>query len=195
MKEIDIKKISQAFAISEEAIRKTLAQAAAEANTENKKISHKEGGRNHFYFLPEDLMMLDQKIETIHKEIERLGQAIGLSADVSGETFHDNFDYEEGGRQQAMWSEEVRKLSVIKQKAKIIHPNKSEDIVAIGRTVTINNNGEIMTIKIGSHMTFNSQSVSYASPIVKLIFGAKPGDTKEGIIHGRKTKIHILEII
>lgn len=194
MKEIDIKKISEAFAIPEEAIRETLARAAANVKTEHKKSSHKEGGHNHFYFLPDDFTLLEKKIETLHQEIDRLGKAIGLSSDVSGETFHDNFDYEECSRQQAMWSEEIRKLTIIKRKAKMVSPNESGDIVAVGRTVTLDNNGKNMTIRIGSYMTFSSESVSYASPIVKLIFGAKSGDTKEGLIRGQKTKIHILEI-
>jgi len=194
MKETDIKKISEAFAIPEEAIRETLARAAADAKTEHKKSSHKEGGHNHFYFLPDDFALLEKKIETLHQEIDRLGKAIGLSSDISGETFHDNFDYEECSRQQAMWSEEIRKLTIIKRKAKMVSPNENGNIVAVGRTVTLDNNGKEMTIKIGSYMTFSSESVSYASPIVKLIFGAKPGDTKEGFIRGQKTKIHILEI-
>lgn len=194
MKEIDIKKISEAFAIPEEAIRDVLTKAAANAKTEHKKPSYKEGGYNHFYFLPDDFALLEKKIETLHQEIDRLGKAIGLSSDISGETFHDNFDYEECSRQQAMWSEEIRKLTLIKKKAKMISPNKNEDIVAVGRIVTLDNNGKKMTIKIGSYMTFNSESVSYASPIVKLIFGAKSGDIKEGLIRGQKTKIHILEI-
>jgi len=194
MKDEDIKKISEAFAIPEVSIREVLAKAAATAKTESKKLGHKDGGHNHFYFLPDDFDLLDKKIETLHQEIDRLGKAIGLSSDISGETFHDNFDYEECSRQQAMWSEEIRKLSLIKRKAKIIHPRKNGDVVAIGRTVSLDNNGKKMTIKIGSYMTFNSDSVSYASPIVKLIFGAKSGETKEGLIQGKKTKIKILEI-
>lgn len=194
MKEIDIKKISEAFTIPEEAIRETLAKAAANAKTEHKKSNRKECGHNHIYFLPEDFDLLDKKIETLHQEIDRLGHAIGLSSDVSGETFHDNFDYEECSRQQAMWSEEIRKLALIKRKVKIVNPNEIGDIVAIGRTVVLDNNGKQMTIKVGSYITFSSESISYASPIIKLIFGAKSGDTKEGLILGQKTKIHILEI-
>jgi transcription elongation GreA/GreB family factor len=194
MKEIDIKKISKGCEIPENAIRETLARATVNIKTEHKKPSQKEVDRNHFYFLPDDFTLLDKKIETLHQEIDRLGKAIGLSSDISGETFHDNFDYEECSRQQAMWSEEIRKLTIIKRKAKMVSPNESGDIVAVGRTITLENNGKNMTIKIGSYMTFSSESVSYASPIVKLIFGAKSGDTKEGLIQGQKTKIHILEI-
>ncbi len=194
MKEIDIKKISKAFAIPEGAIRETLARGAKKTKTKHKKSDHKEVSHNYFYFLPDDLAMLDKKIETLHQEIDRLGQAIGLSIDISGETFHDNFDYEECSRQQAMWSEEIRKLSDIKRKAKMVSPKENGDTVAMGRTVIIDNNGKKMTIKVGSYMTFDSQSASYASPIVKLIFGTKSGDTKEGLISGQKTKIHILEV-
>jgi len=194
MKEIDIKKISEAFTIPEEAIRETLAKAANSTPTERKGFDHEEPGRSPFYFLPEDLHLLNKKIETLHQEISRLGRAIGRSCDVSGETFHDNFDYEECSRQQAMWSEEIKKLNAIKRNAKVINSNESGDIVALGKTVTINNNDKNMTIKIGSYMTFNNKSVSYASPIVKLILGAKVGDIKEGSIRGVKTKVHILEI-
>lgn len=194
MKESDIKKISQAFAISEKDIRQTLKRAAA--RTENKNQTEKTTTEVlNFYFLAEDFTKFNAKLENIHNEIVRLGKAIGRSCDVSGETFHDNFDYEECGRQQAMWSEEIKKLNAIKRRIKIINPqDNNSSLVSVGRIITINNNGKIMEIKVGSYMTFSPESISYDSGLVKLIFGAKVGDIREGPIEGLKTRIEILSI-
>lgn len=194
MKATDIKKIGKAFKISEKDIRKALTKAATEIEDKHKKSEHKKDDQNKFFFLPEDLNLLNKRIDFLYQEIDRLSKAIGLSCDVSGETFHDNFDYEECGRQQRMWSNEIRNLHAIKNKIKIVEIREGRDIVAIGRTVTLENNGKKITIKIGSYITFNKETISYASPIVKLILGAKTGEIKEGLIQGQKTKIKILEI-
>lgn len=194
MKESDIKKISQTFAISEKDIRQTLKRAAA--RTENKNQTEKTTTEvSNFYFLAEDFTKFNAKIENIHNEIVRLGKAIGRSCEVSGETFHDNFDYEECNRQQAMWSEEIKKLNAIKRRIKIINPqDNNSSLVSVGRTITINNNGETMEIKVGSYMTFSPESISYDSALVKLIFGAKVGDIRESPIEGLKTRVEILAI-
>jgi transcription elongation GreA/GreB family factor len=195
MKEEDIKKISQTFTISEDAIKKVLKKAATELAHNNKAASHRKVEPAHYYFLVEDFNKLNEKIEKIHNEIIRLGEAIGLSCDVSGETFHDNFDYEECGRQLRMWSQESDKLLVIRRQARIITPQTSNDLnVSIGRTVKININGQKMELKVGSYLTFSSESISYATPIIKLILGAKVNDVREGLIMDKKVRIKILAI-
>ncbi len=194
MKKTDIKKISRAFNISEKKIEKALEEAQEEIEKTTKEDDRLKIEHSHFYFLPEDMDKVNNRIESLHLEIVRLGKVIGRSCDVSGETFHDNFDYEEGSRQQGMWSEEIKKLTAIKRRAKIVIPPQTGHTVSIGRTIKIDNNGQLMEIKVGSYITFSSESISYASPIIKLIFGAKIGETKEGLVRKIKTKIRILDI-
>ncbi len=187
MKDEDIKKISQAFKITEEAIREALARGLKE--------KPKKDDKSHFLFLPEDIEALEKRIEDLHNEILRLGTAIGLSCDVSGETFHDNFDYEECSRQQSMWSAEIKKLTDLRGRAKIINPaDIDKKKVGIGTVVKMDRDGHPLKIRVGSYMTFSHKSASYESPIVKLILGAKVGETREGVIGDKKTKIRIISI-
>ncbi len=196
MKNADIKRIGRAFGISEEAIKQALKKAAAKTKKLNRANEPKTSSPSYFYFLASDFQELVIRIENLHKEIARLGKAIGRSCDVSGETFHDNFDYEECSRQQAMWSQEVKKLTAIKSRARIVEAQNNDNLsVSVGRTIVISNNGEPQKIKIGGYMTFSPESVSYDSALVKLIFGAKIGDVKEGLIGDRKTRIEIIKIL
>lgn len=194
MKNEDIQKISKTFNISEEDIKKTLEREAAKIKKPEYKIDQKIANSKNFLFLPEDLAKLDEKIKKIRFEINRLGKAIGKSCDISGETFHDNFDYEECGRQQSMWLEEMRKLTNIRQKSKIVLPKKNANSVSIGQRVVIENNGKKMEIRVGSYLTFSRDSFSYLSPIISLITGAKSGESRTGLINGVKTIVKILEI-
>lgn len=196
MKNADVKKISRAFGISEEAIKAALKRATAKTEKLNRVDDPKTSPPSYFYFLANDFQELVIRIENLHKEITRLGEAIGRSCDVSGETFHDNFDYEECSRQQAMWSDEIKKLTEIKSRARIVEAQDNGQLsVSVGRTIVIRNNGSLQKIQIGGYMTFSPGSVSYDSALVKLIFGAKIGDVKEGLIGKKKTKIEIMEIL
>lgn len=193
MKNQDIKKISRAFSLEEDDIRQVLIKAQEKLN--KPRIDYHSSSKDHYlYFLTEDMKKLEARVFWLHQEIKRLGAMIGLSCDVSGETFHDNFDYEEGNRQMMMWSEEIKKLNAIKRRVKIIVPQVTGDTVSIGRTVKIIKNGQIMEIKIGSYLTFSPETTSYASPLIKLIFGARAKETREGLIRGQKTKVKIMEI-
>jgi len=194
MKDTEIKKISDYLSISIEEIKKVLAEKKKEINQKPKKENFDKEAPRKFYFLENDLKKLELKIETLHNEIARLGKEIGRSCDESGETFHDNFDYEECSRQQTLWSGEIKKLTEIKRKSKIVVPSKEEKKVFIGKKVKILKNGEKFSFYIGSYMSFTKNYISYKSPIASLIFGAKEGETKEGIINGKKTVLEIISI-
>jgi len=194
MKEIEIKRLSNYLSVSTEKIKRVLAKKKKELSQIKKTEKTMEQKKQEFYFLEDDFKKLEEKIENLHNEIKRLGNEIGKSCDVSGETFHDNFDYEECGRQQSIWSEEVRKLTVIRRKSKVVAPNKTKKMVLIGKKVALIKNGELLTFHIGSYMSFTKNYISYKSPIVSLILGSKQGDTLEGLINGKKTKIEIVSI-
>ncbi len=194
MKDTEIKKISDYLSVSVNEIKKVLTKKEKEVNEKTNKEKPMEKKTDQLYFLENDLKKMELKIEELHKEIARLGKEIGRSCDVSGETFHDNFDYEECSRQQTIWSEEIKKLTAIRRKAKIVSPNKKEKKVLIGKKVTLIKNGEKISFYIGSYMSFTKNYISYKSPIVSLILGAKEGEIKQGIINGKKTIAEIISI-
>lgn len=150
--------------------------------------------RKKYLFLEKDYHLLEEKIEKILAEIARIGSEIGESCDET-ETFHDNFDYEEGGRQQKMWTNHLRSLRYIKEHAEIIKDNKDSQCVSIGREVTVKQDGkEIITKIIGSYSTFSDTEISYNSPLAKIIMGKKAGEKVEGKIHGKHSLFEILSI-
>ena len=205
MDKIQIKKISLAFDITESAIIDCLkkltpvkkAKKMIEGiSDEDYKTLETIKAEEYFYFLEKDFDELNNKIFTIQEEISRLGQEIAHSVDVSGETFHDNFVYDEGNRQQEMWSNELKKLLAIKNKSKVFQLPKEENknIVMIGKNVLLLVNDKQIHIKIGSYINFDKKSISYASAFAQNVINLKQGEEKEFIINHKKTKVTVLEV-
>lgn len=63
-----------------------------------------------YYFLKEDFEALNAEINKIADKIKEIGKEMGKSCQEGAETFHDNFAYEDGERQQYMWSGRIREL-------------------------------------------------------------------------------------
>lgn len=203
-----IRKISLAFEISEKDLKQCLKKVSSPNQTKKnapyticediEETTNKPNSENVYYFLEDDFIKLNKKINKISEEISRLGQEIAHSIDVSGETFHDNFVYDEGNRQQAMWSDEKRKLEIIKSKSRIISKEQGnqngEKCVSIGSKLVLSSNGRIMHIKIGSYLNFSKDSISYASDFAKNIINMKKGEEKDFIVNHKKMKVIIIEI-
>ncbi|MEI6528930.1 MAG: hypothetical protein WCN88_00805 [Candidatus Falkowbacteria bacterium] len=203
-----IKKISLAFDIEEKSLieclnkfskarkAKKIRQAIPKEDLELELSTLKTN--DVFYFLEEDYDKLNEKISVIKIEIERLGQEIAHSVDVSGETFHDNFVYEEGNRQQAMWIDEIRKLTAVKNQARVIDPQIKAGLpdtqVAIGKQLTLLVNGKTVETKIGSYLSFDKNSLSYASVFAKNIMNLSEGDHKDFVINHKKISLTVLKI-
>lgn len=181
-----IKKISLAFDLSEDSIKKCLKDCSLKRlpkkislfsskeniETLNKPVKTKE----YFYFLESDFNLLVKQIEEVALEIKRIGSEIGDSVSDSN-TFHDNFEYEELGRQQKMWTNRLKSLKEFKENVKITEANTFTDSIGIGNKVTMEAaSGEILIKKIGSYITFSNHSLSYNSPLAKLLIGKKIGD-------------------
>lgn len=218
MNKTQIKQISREFKIPEADIRRCLARLNSLKDTQDSEIISEQNSAsststnptedvpeiapskiisgNYFYFLKEDYGHLLEKIETIRTEIGRLGSMIAHSVDVSGETFHDNFDYDEGNRQQDMWAKEIQKLEVIKQKARVIDLSFNlQKSVSIGKKVQLIKDGHEMNIKIGSYMTFNKKSISYASEFARNIMDMQEGEHKKFLIHKKNVEVTVVKIL
>jgi transcription elongation GreA/GreB family factor len=151
-----------------------------------------------YYFLPEDFKMLNNQIKRIVERIKAIGREMGKSCQEGAETFHDNFAFEEGERQQFMWSKRLNELMEIKSMAVVFAPEGKSERVGIGRKVLMADcdTGEEKTILIGSYINFNSNGkVSYHAPLARIILGAKVGDCRQGMVVDKKRTFEILEII
>ena len=151
-----------------------------------------------YYFLKNDFEALDAAIEKIANEIKQIGKEMGRSCQEGAETFHDNFAYEDGERQQNMWSGRIRELIRIRNQARIVEPQKG-NTVSIGRTVTVEDEDteEVRIMTIGSYMVLaqeTEQIISYSAPLARMLVGGKVGETKEGVIAGKKKSYCILKL-
>ncbi len=158
-----------------------------EAENQNE---HKHQKKAKYYFLIDDYNALLAKMNSVVEEIKRLGEEIGESCSDS-ETFHDNFDYEEGGRQQKMWTEHFMRLKKIKENAEILTSNDTTNFAGIGNVIEMETaTGEKFTKRIGSYITFSDNDISYRSPLAKALIKKKVGD----IIHANHKTFTIKSI-
>jgi len=151
------------------------------------------------YFLIDDYNALCAQIDEVTDRIKAIGQEVGLSCQEGAETFHDNFAYEEGQRQQAMWSKRLKELIDIRNISHLTPPSTKKEKVFIGNVVTCKNisTGEVKTYTIGSFMVLKEKdgnTISYASPIGKMLMGAKKSNVRKGEIAGKIISLKILKI-
>ncbi len=150
-----------------------------------------------YYFLKHDYNELKNQIQYITDKIRAIGQEMGASCEEGAETFHDNFAFEDGERQQQMWTRRLNELRRVQQDAEIIEPSHRTDCVIFGKKVTIYDEAldQEKTVIIGSYLNFsNSGSISYNSPLARLIIGAEAGEVRQGMIAGKKKTVEIVEI-
>lgn len=152
-----------------------------------------------FYFLREDFDGLNTEIEKVADKIKEIGKDMGQSCREGAETFHDNFAFEDGERQQYMWSTRLRQLIGIRNQARVVEPRKG-DKVSLGLLVTLKDTAtcKVRTMRIGSYMVFakreGEEIISYNAPLARMLIGAEIGDVREAIIGGKKRSFHILNI-
>lgn len=152
-----------------------------------------------YYFLRKDFEALNAEIKKIADKIKEIGKEMGKSCQEGAETFHDNFAYEDGERQQYMWSGRIRELIRIRNQARVILEPQKGDIVSIGRTITVEDEhtGKTCVMKIGSYMVLTEEEgevISYDAPLARMLIGGRVGDMKESVIAGKQKRFRILKI-
>lgn len=176
---------------SPERAKKTTTTQKAGAKAEH----HASPIRKKFFFLADDYLLFLKKMENVLTEIQRIGDEVGESC-AESESYHDNFCYEEGSRQQGLWKNHLKYLQRIKERAEVLSLKKIEDCVNIGSKVELETeNGEIISKKIGSYITFSDNDISYESPLAKSIIGKKTGDRIRGEIDKKNVYFKIKKII
>jgi transcription elongation GreA/GreB family factor len=155
-----------------------------------------------YYFFREDLRALEEQLEAIKKRVGEIGKEMGESCEEGAETFHDNFTYEEGERQQIMLTKRYSELNSIRQQAIIVAPEPNQGRVAMGRTITIENEetGTQQIFKIGSYRVAKEldengiRVISYDAPLAKAFIGKQQDDEGTCFIRGKKNNFIIVKI-
>ncbi|MFC1789390.1 transcription elongation factor GreA [Patescibacteria group bacterium] len=146
------------------------------------------------YLTLEGLEKLKKELEYLKKDgrkkiAERLKNAISFG-DLS-----ENADYEEAKEAQGFLEGRILELKEIIASAKIIEKGKSSNI-SIGSTVLLSSKGikEKYQIVGSEEADILSGKISYQSPLGKVIFGKKKGESVIAKTPGGNIKYQILEI-
>lgn len=152
-----------------------------------------------YFFLREDFLALEDKIAEVEEKVRECGREMALSCQEGAETFHDNFAFEEGERQQRMWSREYGRLVELHRNARLVDPPTDNTVVALGKTVTMRDleTDKSVSYQIGSFLVFSSVlgRISYESPLARMIIGRRVGDECTALIAGKKRSFEIEKIL
>lgn len=150
-----------------------------------------------YHFLQEDFSALLETINELRSKMRSIGVEMGRSCREGAETFHDNFAYEEGTRQQQMLSTRMSEFQAVLGNSTVVQKSNDNTHVGIGRTVRVTDltTNTVLEIKIGSYMVFSEdETISYMSPLARIIIGAKKGERRNGTISGMKVSYRVEEI-
>jgi transcription elongation GreA/GreB family factor len=147
-----------------------------------------------YYFLKEDFDELHRKINELTEKFKKFSLEIGKDYQEDKGIF----TFEEGERQKQMLSTRLQELIKIRNSSKIVMPNTKTDIIGLGSCATFEDesNNEIQTYRVGSYMVLreDKDTISYDSPLARLLIGAQVGDLREGVVGGKKRSFRIIKI-
>lgn len=152
-----------------------------------------------YYFAKKDYDALLKNMERIHQKVKKIGQEMGASCEEGAETFHDNFAYEDGERQQIMLTKRYTELKKICENAVVIEKTNQKNKAVFDNVVTYEDldSNKKKTVTISSYMVLREKKgnlISYNSPLGKLLLGAEEGEIRKGKIIGKIKKIEIINI-
>jgi len=151
-----------------------------------------------YYFLKEDLDELNRRITDLRTRADSVKKEKGEFTKQSSETYHDNAPFEEAERQYKMLSNQLDELLRLKEQAQEVKRKPSKGKSAIGLKVTVQDlaNGDLTTFIIGSYMVFvnEDKTISYASPLAKLVLGLKVGEIRKGTIGNSSKTLKVVKI-
>jgi transcription elongation factor GreA len=150
-----------------------------------------------YYFLQDDYDDLLARIEDLRGRVKEQYRTCAESAEQSSETWHDNYEHEEGQRQIAMLGQYLQELVEVANTAEIVTPQES-DRVEIGRRVTTEDvdSGETRVYTIGSFMCLSGaeKCISYTAPIAEALMEARVGEVREVRVGETIRKVRISNI-
>jgi len=131
-----------------------------------------------FYFLREDILILEERINALHKEIKDLALEQGEANRQSSENFgHDDACQEAVYYRRTVVLSQLKDLVLMLNNAVVIEPQKKFERVRFGATVKLSD-GRIM--RIGSYAIYAQHpmmTISYSSLLGKSLIGKQVGDT------------------
>ena len=124
----------------------------------------------------------------------------GEAAEVGGNVWHDNFAFEELGRQEMMLNKKIADVSLQINSAEIVQHPVNDQLLQIGHIAVFEfDDGEERKYEIAgfgeSDLSINPPKVEYLAPVVKKFIGTEINTSFKVEIGGKIRGITLIEIL
>jgi transcription elongation GreA/GreB family factor len=124
----------------------------------------------------------------------------GEAAEVGGNAWHDNFSFEELGRQEAMLNKRIADASAEINRAELVESPTDEEYLQIGHVAVFEfDDGEERKFEIAgfgeSEIAATPPKVEYLAPLVREFVGKEAGTCAKVEIGGRSREITLVKIM
>jgi transcription elongation factor GreA len=136
---------------------------------------------------------LIEKIRLLKGALKKVRAQKGEVAERDGNSWHDNFAFEELERQERMLMGQIAREQARLNSAKVVE-KKAGNTIGIGSKVTVEfTDGEKMLVEIvgAEESDPSAGKTSYQSPLGQALMGAKVGETRECVVDGKIIRIRI----
>lgn len=145
------------------------------------------------------LERLDQRL---NEAIEKLRYTQSQKADaygVGGDNWHDNFAFEELGRQEVMYNRQITDIRAIQNRLVLVEAPSHDDLVQIGHIITLEDeDGSSREFRVGGYgetdMDRQPPTLEYGAPIVLPFMSAEVGTEAKVLIKGKETMMALVAI-
>ena len=112
----------------------------------------------------------------------------------SSETWHDNAPLDAARLVWELASKKLREVQDILAHSQIVRIVSDEEIVSMGKTVSLLVDGKEVIYTIGWYQTPIEWRVSYNAPLIRAILGKEEGEVVHFDLNGKQVEVEILEI-
>ncbi len=138
--------------------------------------------------------------QELFDQLKKVQGKKGEAAEVGGNVWHDNFAFEELGRQEMMLNKKIADASLQINRAKLVEEPVNDKFLQIGHIAVFEfDDGEERKYEIAgfgeSDLSANPPKVEYLAPIVKKFIGAEINISAKVEIGGKIREITLIEIL
>jgi len=148
------------------------------------------------YWTEASFVEAKKKMAELELELARVRQDKGEAA-YGGDTWHDNFAFEEASRQEDILQRQIYELKSRLTKAQLVDKQPESHSVQIGSRVEIEfDDGDVSSYLIQDSISANPSKgiISYNSPIGSAVLNAQVGDIREYKVNEKVFRIKIVSI-
>jgi len=148
------------------------------------------------FLTKEGFQKLQDELEHL-RTVKRQEVADRLHEAMEGGELIENAEYEAAKNEQAFVEGRIQEVEMILATARVIEENGKSDVIQVGATVTIHEEGnpvETFTIVGAAEANPREGKISNESPIGKAILGHKAGETVQVDAPGGHFKVKIVKV-